>query len=310
MILNIKKPNDLIKIRNAILENLDFTLGEITPLTFKITIDGGRFVDYDINYIDSDIAKIVLSYQQNYTKLLNELEKKFKIKFDEKDKILKFKLEKGSLEFISELLNLEVLKNMESRDKLLAIIGLALIWFSYQGYVENLEQEIKLADIKKQEVVRQLEGEEKEKYLKTIDNTIDTFKELMLDKKIQDSINTPKKEVLSLLKENEVLEIDNKELSNTHKENFEYKKPSIEDIDEEPVIEDYYVESYNFYKEGKMFKLVGLSTEVISETLDANKRMQLINKAHNKELAKVKLKYIKDGITKKIKKVYLQDLLN
>jgi len=43
------------------------------------------------------LAKIVLSEQENYTKLLNELTKKFNIEFSEESKILKFKLQKGSL---------------------------------------------------------------------------------------------------------------------------------------------------------------------------------------------------------------------
>ena len=110
-ILNIRDFNDVLAVQTAILKNEEFELGEIKPLKFKIKIDCGRFTNYDIDYVDAKVAKIILSYQSNYNKLLDELEKKFGIKFTNEDKILKFKLGRGSLELLSELLNLkEVLK--------------------------------------------------------------------------------------------------------------------------------------------------------------------------------------------------------
>ena len=71
--LNIRTKEDLKVVQNAILNNEDFVLGEINPIPYTIKLDGGRFENYDLDYIDADVAKIILSHQENYTKLLNEL---------------------------------------------------------------------------------------------------------------------------------------------------------------------------------------------------------------------------------------------
>ena len=309
-ILNIRDFNDVLAAQTAILKNEEFELGEIKPLKFKIKIDGGRFTNYDIDYVDAKVAKIILSYQSNYNKLLDELEKKFGIKFTNEDKILKFKLGRGSLELLSELLNLkEVLKTMDSKDLMYTILTIAGMWFSYLGYTKYLEKEAKKIEIEKEIKEKELDGEEKVKYVEIINNTLETFKEIMLDKKLQDAINTPKKEVLSILEENEKIIDNNIEYTSSSSSQFEYIKPNIEDTEE--IIDEKIVtlDSYIFTHEGKPFKIQGLAPLANSSVLDASKRMKLISKAESQQQVKLKLKVIKDGITKRAKEVYILDFI-
>lgn len=44
----------------AIINDDDFILGEVTPLKYKLVLDGGRFEDFNPKLIDIDIAKIIL----------------------------------------------------------------------------------------------------------------------------------------------------------------------------------------------------------------------------------------------------------
>lgn len=311
MVLNIRDFEDVLRIKEAILNNESFELGEIKPLKFKIKIDGGRFTDYDIGYVDAKVARIILSYQSNYNKLVNEIERKFKVKFSPEDKILKFKLGKGSLELLSELLNLkEVLQTMDSKDLMYTILTLSGMWFSYLGYTKYLENEAKKIETQKAIKEKELDGAEKEKYLETMNKTLETFKDIMVDKKLQDAINTPKKEVLSLLEENEKIVEPNTEYTHEDADKFEYIKPNIEDIEE--IIDEKIVtlESYVFTNEGKPFKIQGISPLANSSVLDPKKRMKLITKAESREKVNVKLKIIKDGITKRDKEVYILDFLD
>lgn len=309
IVLDIKTVDDIEKVKTAILNHQKFTLGIVEPLQYKIVLDGGRFKDYDTSYIDANVARIILANQINYTKLLNQLEIKFGIKFKKEDKLLKFKLQKGSLEFISEIFNvLEVLKEMESQDIMYTVLGLAGMWFSHSAYSKSIEKDIKSAEDAKVVKLKELEGTEKEEYAKMVDKTLDTLKDVMQDKKLQDAINYPKKEALSLLEDNETLNIDGTRLSHKEAESFEYTKPHIEDIEEEAEYGTYTIESYNFHKDGKLFKLVGVTEMANSEVITPLQRMKLITKAENKEEVVLKVKFTKDGVSKKIKSVYIVDV--
>ena len=131
----------------------------------------------------------------------------------------------------------------------------------------------------------------------------------MLDKKLQDAINTPKKEVLSILEENEKIIDNNIEYTSSSSSQFEYIKPNIEDTEE--IIDEKIVtlDSYIFTHEGKPFKIQGLAPLANSSVLDASKRMKLISKAESQQQVKLTLKVIKDGITKRAKEVYILDFI-
>jgi len=301
-ILNIKTIEDIKTIQKAILNNNDFEIGDVLPIKYTVKLTGGRFENYDINYINADVAKIVLSEQENYTKLLNELTKKFNIEFSEESKILKFKLQKGSLEFINEALSmLEVVKNMESQDIMYLFLGISSMWFGHSVFSKYLEKEIK-----KIEALKEKTKDEETKNIVT--HTIDALKDIALNKPMQDSINNRTKTILSVLKDDEKFTDGNNILDNNNLSDYEYSKPLLEDIEEE-ITKDYKVESYNFYKEGKLFKLVGIRPLANSEILSAEKRIKLLQEADKKNTVKLKVKIIKDGLSESIKNVYILDLI-
>lgn len=323
-ILNITSIQEIEKVREAILNNEDFKLGEITPITYMLKLDGGRFAENHASIIDADIAKIILSHQENYSKLLNELERNFEIEFDEDAKILKFKLQDGCLELISDLLGLEGLKNMESRHLMYVILGIALMWFSYTTY--NHSVDIDLAKVKVQsdlkikemEIVEKqattlLEKEDRQKeretYQEMVNKILEKDTELKLNKNLQNAINKPKQDTLSVLKNGENVKFDNQILTKANEPIYEYIAPVANDIEEAPIDGIYTLEYYNFVKDGKMFKIQGIAPLANSETISTEKRMRLVTKAETKQQVKLKIKIVKDGVTKKPIKAFILDYI-
>ena len=311
-IIDIKDINDLAKIEKAIINNEEFKIGEVSPIPFKLKFEGGRFENYNPDYIDKFIAEVVIVEQKNYDLLLKEIEKLYNIKIEDDKKILKFKLKKGSLEVLGELLGLsEVLKNMESIHLLYAILGIAGGWFSYLGFSKYLEKKKTELEIKSKEVLERLRGEEQERYLNTINKSIEALKEVSLDIKIQKAINEPKKKILNMLNDNEdvIINDDNEhKLTKDKIGEFEVIPPQKEDIEEE-IVDIYLLKSYDFTDDKKTFKISGIPIKAISITMPAEKRLKIITKAENGESVKLKLKIIKDGVTKKIKEVYILDYI-
>jgi len=80
-IINIESIEDIEVVKHAIGNNEEFSLGKIAPFTYKIVLDGGRFHDYDIDYLDATIARIIITHQTSYNKLLKEIENKLNIKY-------------------------------------------------------------------------------------------------------------------------------------------------------------------------------------------------------------------------------------
>lgn len=233
---------------------------------------------------------------------MNELTRKFSIEFSEESKILKFRLQKGSLEFINDALSmLEVVKDMESQDIMYLFLGISSMWFGHSAFSKYLEKEIK-----KIEALKEKTKDEETKNIVT--HTIDALKDIALNKPMQDSINNRTKTILSILKEDEKFIDGNTSLDGNNISDYEYSKPILEDTEEE-ITKDYQIESYNFYKSGKLFKLVGIRTPANSEVLSAKKRIILLQEADKKNTVKLKVKIIKDGLNATIKNVYILDLI-
>lgn len=309
--LGIHSKEDLDIVMKAILNGEDFKFGEIKPFLCTIKLQGGRFEHYDVRYIDADIAWIILKIQDNYEELLGRIEKIYDIKFKEEYKVLRFRVEEGSLELLSELFGIlsEVAKNMESIHVFYSIAVLAGCFTSYKGFSLYLDSKQREIENQKAIKMRELENEDKEKYANFANNALETLSQFKIDKTLQNATNNPKKEILSILDNDEKVTIfDEEPLYNTNISDFEYKKPEIEDIEfiEE---KELYIETYNFYKDGKLFKFVGQTGNVNSETISTEDRMELIRKADKKEPVKVKIKYIKDGVTNKIKNMYIMELI-
>ncbi len=310
-ILNIESMKDIEKIKNAILNHESFEIGEIKPLIYKIKLDGGRFKTYDINYITADIAQIIVNEQKNYIKFLNEIERNFDITFEESSKKLQFKLVSGSVEFIDENIMLEVVKQMESQHLMYVLLGLATLWFGHAIYSKYIEKELAKINAAKKDKVNDLQGQERENYLNTINTAFSTLKELSLNKPLQDSANNHTKQILSILKDDEKLvvpNIDEKTLMHDDLEKYEYREPEVEDIEEGPFQKEYEIDTYTFTK--KLFKLSGVSTLANTDVLDPLKRIKLISKAEKQQTVTLEVKIIKDGVTKQIKSIYILDLID
>ena len=311
--INIRTVEDLKIVEEAILNNEDFELGEVEPIKHIIKLDGGRFTDYDINYITSDVAKIILSHQKNFGKLLNEIESKFGITFTDNERELKFKLQHGCLEIFSNVFSKEAILSMDSKHKmwtLITIAGLIVGSIGVSQYITHLNNEIqakKEVEIQKlQNQARQSEAEATKQYFNGL---IDINKNLVQNKTIQDSINNPKKETLEVLKDDEVYKtIDNQNLTKNDSSRFEYVPPVIDDIEDE-FTEEYYIDNFQFRSENKLFKINGIGCEADSLRISPEKRIKLIAKAETQQKVKLKIKTIKDGVTNKLKKVMILDYL-
>jgi hypothetical protein len=311
--ITIETIKDLEKIEEAIINKEEFQIKEIKSITYKLKFDGGRFSNYNIEYIDKFIAETILLEDKNYEKLLKELEKLYNIEIEEDKRELKFKLEKGSLDVSTDITPLvkEVLKNMESIHKVYVVIIVVFGFVASYGIYKLLE--FKKAKLEEQSKIkaRELEGEEQKRYLDNVNQAIEAVKDIANNVTIQKAINEPKQKITNMLEDNETLTIND---DTTHKitkndaDKFEIVQPEVEDIEEEKT-DTYKIKSYDFVSEGKLFKIEGIKPKAISETLSADKRLLLITKAEEGEAVKLKLKIIKDSLTNQIKKVYILDYI-
>lgn len=311
-ILNITSIEEIEKVKEAILNNESFEIGEIKPIPFKLKLDGGRFENYNPKFVDKFVARAILTEQENYEKVLKEIEKLYNIKIPEDLKVLQFELEKGSLELLTELVGLaEVFKNMESIHQLYAVLGITGGWFSYLGFSKFLESRKSELEIKSKEITQTLQGEEQARYLDTINKTVEALKDISNNTNLQKAINKPKQEIASMLNEDESLSINDNTHDKIRKINtnkFDFVAPVAEDLEEE-IIDFYNIDNYFFRSQEKYFKLSGISTLINSLPMSAEKRIKIISKAESQESIQLKIKFIKDGLTNKIKNAYLLDYI-
>jgi len=309
---NITSVEDIQHIHEAILKNEQVEIGEIKPIHFKIKLDGGRFTNYDPKFIDKFVAITILSQQANYEKMLKEIEKQYNVKIPDKSKLLKFELEKGSLELLTELPALmEVFKNMESIHQLYAVLSIAGGWFTYLGFSKYMENQQKEIELKSQEKLKELDGEERKRYSETVNKALVSMKEIANNVTLQKVINKPKEDLSTNLEANEVLTFNNDtehKITNNSSQSFAYIPPQVDDIEEE--IEDTYtIANYHFKSEEKYFKLDGISKLANSLAMPAAKRIKLLSKAEKQESVKLKLKIIRDGLSKNIKQIFILDYI-
>lgn len=312
-ILNIRNIEDIEKVKEAILNNEDFVLGEVEPIKHIIKLDGGRFSHYDISYITSDVAKIIVTHQRNFEKLLKEIESKFEIKFTLQERELKFQLHQGCLEIFSDLFSKETIMSMDSNHKmwtLITIAGLIVGSIGVSSYISNLDNKVQSHE---KIEMKKLESEDRKNERETTKEyfvgLLEINKSLSQNKIIQDSINNPKKETLAILKDDEVYKtVDNNILTKNDTNKFEYIPPIVPDI-EEIVEETHTISNYYFKSEEKYFKLDGISKEINSLPMSAEKRIKIITKAEAQQPVKLKLKLIRDASTNKIKEAFILDYI-
>jgi len=183
---DLKTIEDIERFQQAFANNEEIKIGEIAPIHYKLKLDGGRFVDYNPKYINKFVARVILSQQTNYEKLLKEIEKQFNVKIPEEAKLLNFELDKGSLELLTDLLGLmEVFKDMESIHQLYAVMTIVGGWVSYSSFSKYLDNKRTELEKRSEERRQELTGEAQEKYLETINKTVDSLKEVANNAVIQ-----------------------------------------------------------------------------------------------------------------------------
>lgn len=208
--LDLKNEKDIERLLEAIIHNEEFELGVVEPFKYKLVLDGGRFKDFNPKLIDANIAKIILSIQKNYDILLSELEDKYNIIVEEKDRDLKFSIEKGS-GILETALNSEAVKKMKSKHLMYVLIVSVIAFTGYEAYSEYMEylneklkteEKIELAKIEKAD-----RKGEREAAQKNYTELIELTKGLAYNKTVQGSIDNPKKDTLSTLKADEYIKV-------------------------------------------------------------------------------------------------------
>lgn len=309
---DITSIDDIERIQDAILNNEEVEIGDIKPIHFKIKLSGGRFENYNPKLVDKFVAQAILSQQANYEKFLKEIEKRFHVRISPEAKLLKFELQSGSLELLTDMIALmEVFENMESIHQLYTMLGVAGGWFTYLGFGRYMEIKKEEIQLKSQEKSKELSGKEQEKYLDTINKAFDSITEIANNAVIQKAINKPKQDIANMLQDGESFALNNDSIHNlTHDSAplFEYAPPVVNDIEEE-VDGIYAISNYFFKSEEKLFKIDGISENASSLAMPAAKRMKMITKAELLQSVHLKLKIIKDGLSGKIKKVLILDYI-
>lgn len=307
--ITINSVKELIEVKDRLLTTQqEIKIESVSNLIYTIKLKGGKYDNYDISYIDSNIAQIIMDYQCSYDYFIEGLEEEFGIQVPQSERLLKFKLEQGSLELDTEFFADVIMKGVEQMEgwQVMTVFIVAIAgWFSKEAYNKSIEKDIKKIDsnvaLGTNETTRE---------------AIEALKTISLSQKLQTPPNSLKRNIAKILEDGEEAvinpEIDDSqtiEITNMDKNSYRNKKEHIEDIEDTIIIEDV-IETQYFLKEGKPFKLQDLSVDANSSVLSVEKRMKLIQIAEKGEYVKMNIKLIKDGYTSKIKEAYIIDLLD
>ncbi|EAH9639912.1 hypothetical protein EYX01_09330, partial [Campylobacter coli] len=186
MSLSINSVDDLLVIFEKLSNGENIKVTEVGTIQHTIKLQGGRFENYNIGYIDAEIARVIDSYQDSFYRVADILKKDFGIDGIDKNKLIRFYLGEGSLEIkTDELLTnlLGVIKDMESRDKLILFIAIALIiggCWSFGNFLihnENIEK------------------------IKSQNENAKIIAEIAKNKELQNACNAPKTTLVKILKD-------------------------------------------------------------------------------------------------------------
>lgn len=326
--IEINSVADLIRAKDIMIETQeDVNITQVSELEYTIKLQGGRYDNYNFEYIDADIAKIILEYQEQYNHFVTALEERFNIQIPQSQKMLKFKLETGCLEVSVDLTNiaLEGIRNMEGWQTMTVFIVAIVGWFARSSYHKYIEKEIKQIelrkdelDIEKERIRNEREIKDKELEKEKLDSILNNIKELVSDRNLQAPANYSKKVIASTLLENEkalinpeILEQSSDPITTEDKEKFRVVLPQEEDLPniEEEIDEIFHVEAQHF-SANKPFKLKELRFNVNSDVISTDKRMHIIRKAERREPVRLKIKLIKNPNTQAIEQAYILDVLN
>lgn len=274
-------------------ENVE--IRNVGNITHTIKLSGGRFSDYDINYINADIAKIVLSYQDSFYKIVSILEKDFDIKDIDKNQLIKFKLERGSLDLIGDFVKnmLEAMKNMESKDKkqvLVAIIIAILLGASFATYISYL---------------RDINNTEAERENRQI------IARLASNQDMQKAVNAPKITTASILKDDESAKFNAQEqvITNSNKQDYNFRE-IIDTTTTQDTIDEFVILGYEKTLGGdRKFKMSvhGTIRQVSANLISADDRIRLAMAIERGDSIKLRIRTVKEY--NKITEVTILDVI-
>lgn len=274
-------------------ENVE--IRNVGNITHTIKLSGGRFSDYDINYINADIAKIVLSYQDSFYKIVSILEKDFDIKDIDKNQLIKFKLERGSLDLIGDFVKniLEAMKNMESKDKkqvLVAIIIAILLGASFATYISYL---------------RDINNTEAERENRQI------IARLASNQDMQKAVNAPKITTASILKDDESAKFNTQEqvITNSNKQDYNFRE-IIDTTTTQDTIDEFVILGYEKTLGGdRKFKMSvhGTIRQVSANLISADDRIKLAMAIERGDSIKLRIRTVKEY--NKITEVTILDVM-
>jgi len=273
---------DLIVAQRRLFKGEDINIEQVGNLVHTIKLSGGRFNNYDTNYINADIAKIVLSYQDSFYRMVYILEKDFDIKGIDKNQLIRFKLERGSLQMVIDFIKniLEVIKDMESRDKkqiIITIILSVLLYMSFSAYISYLKD------------TQNIESERENRQI---------IAKLASNKDLQNAVNAPKATTASILRDDEKAKFNSQEQQITYNNKQDYDFKEIVDTTKTKDIEDNFkILGYEISNDGrKTFKIVvdGKTKWVLANLIDAESRLKLATASINEREVKLSLRIVSE----------------
>jgi len=311
--IEINSVADLFEAKDFMLQTQsDIKISKIGDIEYKIKLDGGRFNDFDLTYIDAGVARVVLEYQAQYENFIAGLEQKFNIQIPQSQRMLKFKLEKGCLEISTDIKDIlkEGLKRMNGWQVMVVFIIAIGGWFANSSFHKYTD--LQAESIQKQ--AQQARDDAEQKRLETVSKMV---KDLSADRSLQEPANRVKKSVAEVLQDQEKAiiapELDdqiNAPITSADKDKFRVVLSQVETPDIEEEIDDLFHIQSQFFTSERPFRVKELgNVNLNSDILSVEKRITLIQKAEKQEPVNLKIKLIKDGKTQKIKNAYILDVL-
>ena len=293
--MDINTIDDIMQLEQMLFNGENVEIRNVGNITHTIKLSGGRFSDYDINYINADIAKIVLSYQDSFYKIVSILEKDFDIKDIDKNQLIKFKLERGSLDLIGDFVKnmLEAMKNMESKDKkqvLVAIIIAILLGTSFATYISYL---------------RDINNTEAERENRQI------IARLASNQDMQKAVNAPKITTASILKDDESAKFNAQEqvITNSNKQDYNFRE-IIDTTTTQDTIDEFVILGYEKTLGGdRKFKMSvhGTIRQVSANLISADDRIRLAMAIERGDSIKLRIRTVKEY--NKITEVTILDVM-
>ncbi|MBK1999933.1 hypothetical protein JG678_00530 [Campylobacter sp. 2018MI35] len=282
MDLSINSIDDLLTIFEKLSNGENVKVTEVGTIQHTIKLQGGRFKNYNIKYIDAEIARVIDSYQDSFYRIAYILKKDFGIEGIDKNQLIRFSLEQGSLEiktdeFLTNLLG--VIKNMESQDQLILLTTIALIIGGCWAFGKFLTHNENIEKIKSQ------------------NENAKIIAEIAKNKELQNACNAPKATLVKILKDDEKasFSLGNDVITYQNKEDYNFKE--IEDTTQTEDIEgDFKILGFEKTNSNKKFKIIldDKTHWANADIIDVNARMKLAKASIQEQEVKLKLRIVKE----------------